>query len=249
MTGSGGKKLGLTELNAQIMELVKESIESDGVINIFTDKKSKISLFDAAFLAEIKKMETKNLAVEILRRLLEEHISKFTKRNVVKSEEFSALLSKAMNEYINGHITNEEVIKRLIELANSIKSNLEATPKKLTEEEVAFYDALSKPEAVKLFMDDEVLIKLTKELTEMLRKNRTIDWNRREAARASMRTMVKRLLRKYGYPPKEAANAMETVMRQCELWVDVEPVENNRLNFSFGQTEFAMAAEEHPELD
>ena len=138
----------------------------------------------------------------------------------------------------------------MIELANAIKSDLEAAPKKLTEEEVAFYDALSKPEAVKLFMDDEVLIKLTKELTEMLRKNRTIDWNRREAARASMRTTVKRLLRKYGYPPKEAANAMETVMRQCELWVDVEPfVPKTELHVPFGQTEFAMAAEEHPELD
>ena len=259
MTGSGGKKIGLVELNAQIMELVKESVESDGVINIFNDKKSKISLFDAAFLAEIEKMETKNLAVEILRRLLEEHIHKFTKRNVVKSEEFSTLLSKSMNEYINGHITNEEVIKRLIELAFVIKENTENTPKKLTEEEVAFYDALSKPDAVKMFMDDEVLIKLTKELTETLRKNRTIDWNRREAARASMRNMVKRLLRKYGYPPKEAANAMETVLHQCELWVDAEPMENNRgyvwgdvsesdLVVSFGQTQFAEAAEGHEDL-
>lgn len=225
MTGSGGRKKGLAELNAEIMELVKESVRSEGVLNIFSDRHEAVSLFDAAFLAEIGRMETKNLAIEILRRLLEEHVHKYTKTNLVKSEEFSELLRKVMNEYLNGHISNEEVIKRLIELAQRIKAGIEATPNKLTEEEVAFYDALAKPEAVRKFMEDDVLIELTKELTDMLRKNRTVDWDRREDARAHMRRLVKSLLRKYKYPPKEAEGAMETVMRQCELWVDNVPFE------------------------
>ena len=220
MAGSGGEKKGLAELNAQIAEMVKESVASEGVINLFSDKKAAVSLFDAAFLTEIRRMKEKNLAVEILKKLLSESVKLHARKNLVKSEEFSELLSKAMKEYINGHITNEEVIKRLIELATRIKEGIDSTPKGLTEDEAAFYDALSKPEAVKKFYTDDTLIQLTKELTDQLRRNRTVDWDRRESARAHMRMLVKRLLKKYKYPPDEAKGALETVMRQCELWVD-----------------------------
>lgn len=96
----------------------------------------------------------------------------------------------------------------------------DSTPKRLNEDEAAFYDALSKPEAVRKFYTDDTLIQLTKELTDQLRRNRTVDWDRRDSARAHMRMLVKRLLKKYKYPPGEATDALETVMRQCELWVD-----------------------------
>lgn len=145
----------------------------------------------------------------------------------MKSEEFSRLLSNAMNEYVNGHITNEEVIKRLIELANRIKAGIDSTPKGLTEDEAAFYDALAKPEVVRKFYTDDTLIQLTKELTDQLRRNRTVDWDKRESARAHMRMLVKRLLKKYKYPPDEAADALKTVMRQCELWVDTTEFEDS----------------------
>ena len=220
ISGSGGEKKGLAELNAQIAEMVKQSVASEGVINLFSDRKAAVSLFDAAFLAEIRRMKEKNLAVEILKKLLSESVKLHARKNLVKSEEFSELLSKAMKEYINGHITNEEVIKRLIELATRIKEGIDSTPKGLTEDEAAFYDALSKPEAVKKFYTDDTLIQLTKELTDQLRRNRTVDWDRRDSARAHMRMLVKRLLKKYKYPPEEAKDALETVMRQCELWVD-----------------------------
>ena len=225
MSGSGGEKKGLAELNAHIADMVRESVSSEGVINLFSDKKAAVSLFDAAFLTEIRRMKEKNIAVEILKKLLTESIQLHARRNLVKSEEFSQLLSNAMNEYVNGHITNEEVIKRLIELANRIKAGIDATPKGLTEEEAAFYDALAKPEAVRKFYTDDTLIQLTKELTDQLRRNRTVDWDKRESARAHMRMLVKRLLKKYKYPPDEAADALKTVMRQCELWVDTTEFE------------------------
>ena len=227
MSGEGGTKKGLAELNAQIAELVKQSVQSDGVINIFSDRKASVSLFDAAFLAEIGRMPEKNLAVEMLKRLLEETISAKTRVNLVKSEEISTLLQKVMNEYLNAHISNEEVIKRLIELAQRIKEGLETTPKGLSEEEAAFYDALAKPEAVRKFYTDDTLVALTKELTEQLRRNRTVDWDKRDSARAHMRRLVKQLLRKYKYPPDESAEALQTVMRQCELWVDGTPFEES----------------------
>ena len=126
-----------------------------------------------------------------------------------------------MNSYINGLLTNEQVIQELLNLANQIfVANKEGTKLGLTNEELAFYDALTKPEAIKDFYANEELIKLTKELTDTLRKNRTIDWQERNDARAKMRMMIKRLLKKYKYPPKGIDDAVQTVIAQCELWTD-----------------------------
>ena len=126
-----------------------------------------------------------------------------------------------MNSYYNGLITNEEVIKELLKAAEEI-ADLRKQGEKLglSEEELAFYDALTKPENVKDFYENEELIAMTRELTEMLRKNRTIDWQKKETARASMRKMVKRLLKKYKYQPEQYENAIEIVMSQCEMWTD-----------------------------
>ena len=221
--GTNGRPLSLKEINAQINELLKASIQSEGVINLFDSKTvgENFSLFDPNILEEISKMKEKNIAVEILRKLMAEQISLYKRTNVVKSEKFSEKIAKLMNAYYNGLITNEEVIKELLEAAQEI-ANLHKEGEKLglTTEELAFYDALTKPQAIKDFYENDVLVEMTRELTEMLRKNRTIDWQKKETARAGMRKMVKRLLKKYKYPPEGMDDAVQTVMTQCELWTD-----------------------------
>ena len=133
------------------------------------------------------------------------------------------MLSQSLSNYLKGLLTNEEVIEELLKLAEQIKnSDKEGYELGLSVEEKAFYDALSSPEGVRQAYSDEEFIAMTKELTEELQKNRTIDWNRKESARARMRVMVKRLLKKYKYPPKHAEKALETVMRQCNHWADQE---------------------------
>lgn len=213
------KKISLPEMNARINELLKQSIKSDGVINLFSDIKEEFSLFDPKFLDEIAKMKEKNLAVEILKKLLAEQISCYRRTNFVKSEKFSELIQAAMNKYINGLITNAEVIEELLKIAKQIKEGSQPIGD-LNDEEIAFYDALTKPQAVKDFYKNEELINMTKELTDSLRRNKTIDWQKKESARANMRRIIKRLLKKYNYPPEETQDALQTVMTQCELWTD-----------------------------
>ena len=213
------KKISLPEMNARINELLKQSIKSDGVINLFSDIKEEFSLFDPKFLNEIAKMKEKNLAVEILKKLLAEQISCYRRTNFVKSEKFSELIQAAMNKYINGLITNAEVIEELLKIAKQIKEGSQPIGD-LNDEEIAFYDALTKPQAVKDFYKNEELINMTKELTDSLRRNKTIDWQKKESARANMRRIIKRLLKKYNYPPEETQDALQTVMTQCELWTD-----------------------------
>lgn len=213
------KKISLPEMNARINELLKQSIKSDGVINLFSDIKEEFSLFDPKFLDEISKMKEKNLAVEILKKLLAEQVSCYKRTNFVKSEKFSELIQAAMNKYINGLITNAEVIEELLKIAKQIKEGSQPIGD-LNDEEIAFYDALTKPQAVKDFYKNEELINMTRELTDSLRRNNTIDWQKKESARANMRRIIKRLLKKYNYPPEEAQDALQTVMTQCELWTD-----------------------------
>ena len=130
-------------------------------------------------------------------------------------------INSAMNRYLNGMLTNEEVIQELLKLAKEI-SNAHAEGEKLglTAEELAFYDAITKPQAIKDFYERDELIAITKELTDLLRQNRTIDWQKKESARAGMRRLVKRLLKKHKYPPEGMEDAVQTVMSQCEMWTD-----------------------------
>lgn len=248
MNQGEGKKISLPEMNSRINELLKQSIKSDGVINLFSDVHSEFSLFDPKFLEEIAKMKEKNLAVELLKKLIAEQVRIYRKTNVVKSERFSEIIQRAMNAYLNGLLTNEQVIEELLNLARQIAdAQKEGDQLGLTADELAFYDALTKPEAIKDFYENEELIAITKELADALRKNSTIDWQKKESARANMRMIIKRLLKKHKYPPEGMENAVQTVMSQCELWADGEDYsrqDDNVTRYEFGQDDgYAMAAE------
>lgn len=217
-----GKPLSLKEINQRINDLLKSSIKSAGVINLFSDIDTGFSLFDSKFLEEIAKMKEKNLAVELLKKLISEQVALYRRTNLVKSEKFSDLLSSAMKAYLNGMLTNEEVIQELMKMAKDMSNaSEEGDALGLTDEELAFYDALTKPEAIKDVYENEELVALSQELTTMLRNSRTIDWQKKQSARAGMRRMVKKLLRKYKYPPEGMEEALSTVIGQCEMWTDV----------------------------
>lgn len=219
--GSGGQKISLPEMNQRVNDLLKQSIKSEGVINLFSDVGQEFSLFDPKFLEEISKMKEKNLAVELLKKLIAEQVQIYRRTNVVKSEKFSEIIQRAMNAYLNGMLTNEQVIEELLNLARQIaEAQKEGEKLGLTADELAFYDALTKPQAIKDFYENEELIAITKELAETLRKNRTIDWQKRDSARAKMRMLIKKLLKKHRYPPEGMEDAVHTVMTQCELWTD-----------------------------
>ncbi len=139
----------------------------------------------------------------------------------MQGESFSKMLEDTLSRYLKGLINNEEVIKELLKMAQEIPQAQKAGEELgLTPDEKAFYDALTRPQAVKDFYENTELVAMTKELTEMLRNNNTIDWYRRESERANMRRLVKRLLKKYKYPPEVTEDAMNDVLRQCEQWVD-----------------------------
>lgn len=249
LTNTGaGNKISLPEVNARINELLKQSIKSDGVINLFSDIREEFSLFDPQFLEEVANMKEKNLAVELLKKLIAEQVSVYRRTNVVKSEKFSEIMQRSLNAYLNGMLTNEEVIAEMLKLAKQIKdAQKEGDKLGLTADELAFYDALTKPQAIKDFYENEELIAITKELTETLRKNKTIDWQKRESARAKMRMLIKKLLKKYKYPPEGMSDAVQTVMIQCELWTDNYNFEKNYENHSFkdsSERTLLMAAEE-----
>ena len=222
LTNTGvGKKISLPEMNARINELLKQSIKSDGVINLFSDIKEEFSLFDPKFLEEVANMKEKNLAVELLKKLIAEQVSVYRRTNIVKSEKFSEIMKRSIYAYLNGMLTNEEVIEEMLKLAKQIaEAQKEGDQLGLSADELAFYDALTKPQAIKDFYENDELIAITKELADTLRKNKTIDWQKRESARAKMRMLIKKLLRKHKYPPEGMEDAVQTVMTQCELWTD-----------------------------
>ena len=222
LTNTGvDKKISLPEMNARINELLKQSIKSNGVINLFSDIKEEFSLFDPKFLQEVANMKEKNLAVELLKKLISEQVSVYRRTNIVKSEKFSEIMQRSLNAYLNGMLTNEEVIEEMLKLAKQIAAaHQEGDRLGLTADELAFYDALTKPQAIKDFYENEELIAITKELADTLRKNKSIDWQKRESARAKMRMLIKKLLKKHKYPPEGMDDAVQTVMTQCELWTD-----------------------------
>lgn len=197
-------------------------------------------------------MKEKNLAVELLKKLIADQVSVYRRRNVVQSKKFSEMMQQAMNRYLNGMLTNEQVIEELLNMAKQIQTaQKEGEKLGLTADELAFYDALTKPRAIKDFYQNEELIAMTKELADALRKNRTVDWQKRDSARAKMRMMIKRLLKKHKYPPEGMGDAVQTVMTQCELWADNNDLEDKALGtlnggsvYVYGPYEVSKAAEQ-----
>lgn len=219
--GSGG--MTYAEFNKQVTEILQQTVHADGVLNLFDNQDVEISLFDEAFLAEVAGMKEKNVAVESLKRLIKERVRAYQRTSVVKAQKFSDMLQGTLNSYLNGMLTNAEVIEELVKMAKDMmRDRTDAERLGLNDEEMAFYDAITKPEAVKDFYDNDQLVSITRELTETLQRSATIDWQKKESARAGMRRAIKRLLRKYKYPPEGVDDAMETVMEQCELWADTK---------------------------
>lgn len=224
------------EIEARVNQMLERSIISEEVIDVFDTlgiKRPEVSILSEEFLEEVKAIKHKNLAVEMLKKLLEGNLKSLEKRNLVKSEKFSEKLKKALNKYRNQAITNAEVIEELIRMAQEIKEMKDKEKDLgLNEDEIAFYDALTADDIIKEFMDDETLKKIAHELTMSIRNNITIDWSVRKSAQAGMRRIIKRLLKKYDYPPEQAKHALEVVMRQAELMcgnVDMDEIVCDRV--------------------
>ena len=217
------KKTILTEvqLNQRMKQIVSNSIISEDVIDVFESlniKKPDISILSNEFLEEFRKTPHKNLAVELLKRLLMDKVKVMARSNLVQSNKFSDLIQSAVNRYKNKAITNAEVIEELLKMAKEFEeAEKQGDDLGLTKEEIAFYDALTADDVVKELMENQVLIQIAHELTESIRNNMTVDWAIKESARAKMRKSIKRLLKKYKYPPENQKQALEIVMKQAEL--------------------------------
>ena len=220
LSEKGSFKKSKKEIEERVNQLLERSIISEDVIDVFEAMKIErpnVSILDEKFLEEIRGLKHKNLALEMLKNLLAGNIKTMERTNLVKSEKFSEKLKKALTKYRNQAITNAEVIEELIKMAHEIKKSKEAEESLgLTEDEIAFYYALTANDVAKKFMEDDTLKNIARELTQKIRKNISIDWSIRDSAKAAMRIMVKRLLKKYGYPPKEAKAALEVVIKQAE---------------------------------
>ena len=221
--GATGNKIACSQRSSRLDELIKECVKCDGVLSVYADfgGNKGFSLFDPKFLEEIRKMKKKNLAFETLKKIVSDQVKSYRRTNLVKSKKFSDIMQEAVNKYVNGQITNEQVIERLVELAKDLMEEGEKGKELgLTSEELAFYDALSKPENINDFCSNEQLAALTKELTQTLRLNRTLDWNKKKSAQAKMRRAVKKLLKKYHYPPGNLEDAVASVIEQCRVMDD-----------------------------
>lgn len=220
--GTGDKKKrSQSEIEARVDQLLEKSIISQDVVDVFDTlniERPDVSILSEQFLEEIRHLQHKNVAVEMLKKLLDGKLKVMERSNLVKSERYSEKLNRALNKYRNQSLTNVQVIEELIRLAYQIKKEDEQENSMgLNKDEVAFYTALTDNEKVKEMMADETLILIAQELTSKIRANVSVDWTVRKDAQAAMRRLVKRLLKEYGYPPFQQKIALETVLRQAEL--------------------------------
>ena len=219
-----GKKTA-DELDQAIRQIVSKAVSSEEVVDIFATaglKNPDISILSDEFLSEIRGMEYKNLAVETLRKLLNDEIKVRSRKHLVQSRSFAEMLERSVKRYQNRAIEAAQVIEELIQLAKEMrKAQDRGEDLGLTDDEVAFYDALEVNDSAVKVLGDEILKTIARELVETVRKNTTIDWTIRESVRAKLRVMVKRILRKYGYPPDKQESATRTVLEQAELLSDV----------------------------
>lgn len=224
--GEGGGKSDI-EIETAIKQIVDEALSSDKVIDIFEaagiDKPeiSGLEVLSDEFLQEVKGMKHQNLALELLKKLLNEEIKTRSKTNLVKSRKLLEMLEGAIKRYQNNLLTTAEIIQELINIAKEIKeADKEGERLGLTKDEVAFYNALEVNDSAVLVLGDEQLRDIAREITEKVKANATIDWTIRESARAKLMVLVKRTLTKWGYPPDKQAKAIETVLKQAELMAD-----------------------------
>jgi len=209
------------EIDQAVKQIVSEAITTTEVVDIFAAaglKRPDVSILSDEFLFEIKNQKHKNLAIELLKRLINDEIKAKARKNLVKSEEFSEMLEEAVKRYHNKTIESAQIIEELIKLAKEIReSDKRGEELGLSEDELAFYDALETNDSAVKILGDEVLKEIARELVVTVKKNLTIDWNIRESVRAHLRTLVKRILRKYNYPPDKQEKATKTVIEQTEL--------------------------------
>jgi len=216
-----GKIKTKAQIDAQIRQLVSKSIISDEVIDVLEVlglKRPNLAVLSDEFLENVKKVKFKNLAVELLKRLLKGKVKIISRKNLIQSKKFSEMIENTIKRYQNRTIETTQVILELIELAKEMnKSHKRGEDLGLSTEELAFYDALGTNESAVKLMGDDILKQIARELAFSIRKNMSIDWNLRESVRAKMRVMIKRLLKKYKYPPDQQPEAVKTVMKQAEL--------------------------------
>ena len=216
------------ELDTAVNQILSKAVISDRIIDIFAAagiKKPDISVLSEGFLAEVKEMPQKNLAFETLKKLLNDEIRIYSKKNIVQGKSFMEMLDKTIKKYTNRSIEAAQVIEEMIELAKKFKAEMEKGQELgLNEDEKAFYDALYVNDSAVKVLGDEALRKIALELTEVIRRNVTVDWTLRESVQAKLRVMVKKILGKYGYPPDKQKRATETVLEQAKViakdWAD-----------------------------
>jgi type I restriction enzyme R subunit len=209
------------ELDLAVRQIVSRAVASEGVLDIFAAaglQKPDISILSDEFLAEVRDMPQRNLAVELLRKLLSGEIHSRRRKNVVQARSFAEMLEESIRRYQNRAIEAAQVIEEMIALAKQMRrANERGEALRLSEEELAFYDALETNDSAVQVLGDETLRTIAREVTDAVRKNVTIDWTLRENVRAQLRVIVKRILRKYGYPPDKQEKATQTVLEQVEL--------------------------------
>lgn len=209
------------DLDAAVRQIVSRAVATDQVIDIFSAaglKAPDISILSDEFLSEVKDLPQRNLAFEVLKKLLNDEIKTRSKKNLVQSRLFSEMLDESIRKYQNRSIETAAIIQELIDLARDMREAAKRGEKLgFTDEELAFYDALEVNDSAVKVLGDETLRIIARELVETVHKNTTIDWTVKESVRAKLRTMVKRILRKYGYPPDKQERATQTVLEQAEL--------------------------------
>ena len=213
--------LAAEDVEHAIRQILSRAVVSDQVIDIFSAaglKKPDISILSEEFLAEVRGMPQKNLAIELLRKLISDELKTQMRKNLVQSRSFAEMLERTINAYQNRTLASAEVISELIKLAGEIREAQKRGGKLgLNEDEIAFYDALEVNDSAVKVLGDDTLKEIARELVDMVRRNVTIDWTVRESVRAKLRVMVKRILRKHGYPPDKQEKATKTVLEQAEL--------------------------------
>jgi type I restriction enzyme R subunit len=210
------------QIDAAVRQLVSSAITTDGqVIDVFTAAglaRPDIGILSEEFLAEVRGLKHKNVAAELLAKLLKDEIKGRTRRNLVQSQLFSDKLRKTLNAYHNRAIATQEIVEELIKLANEMAAARKRSEQLgLSDDEIAFYDALATNESAIVAMGDDKLKVIAAELISSVRQSVTIDWTLRESARAKIKVLVKRILNRYGYPPDLQEEAVKTVLQQAEL--------------------------------